>query len=528
MSPSGLVFLLISAMSCCAAPQPENDRCPKPEPIEGAQLQGEWNDDTYPHGKVANLACPPGFTQDGPIKMACIEGTWFHIAKGQCKDKKCDRPDIKNGNTYNYNFPIEPGRSIDYWCNTNYVSHYKSYWGRTTWGRIKCTNLGWDPEPKCTRQCSYRQAYVENAEPISLKSVYLEGEKITFKCKYNYQTPDGENGGEITCLPNGEFTPANCSKTCQAPELPNGKITPRQDQFEISEYLEYECNKGYMTEKRKVSSTAQCLSDGWSEKISCIQPCTARERDMEENNIQLKWIPNRKLYAEHGDSIAFQCKYGYEAPSGTAMRSYCLRGKLSYPKCFRRGFCVLDESAMLTNNINYSVSSIVENGQTITFQCIGELKTEDNLEAKCEQGKISYPKCVASKPCRISTGDLRTHNIQLLPSDDPKSILDSAHLHGTELGVTCLTGFRRLNQASFMIECYDGDFRYRKCFSGKTCRIDQDELHINDIILDEMLNSDVLYEENDDVYFKCKTGSKKAKGKCSEGKLSYPSCRAQG
>ncbi|XP_069823564.1 complement factor H isoform X4 [Dendropsophus ebraccatus] len=1092
----------------------------------------------YRYGDTIEVECDDGYVvQMDPDKpRTCTSNGWYPPAR--CVSKKCDKPDIKNGNTYNHNFPIEPGRSIDYLCHTNYVGHYMPYWGRTTWGRIKCTNLGWDPEPKCTRQCSYRQAYVENAEPISPKSVYLEGEKIAFKCKYNYEISDGENGGEITCLPNGEFTPAKCSKTCKVPELPNGKITSRQDQFEISQYLQYECNKGYMTEKRKLSSTAQCLSDGWSEKISCIpitcihndrvyndgeiienrcppgqepqqgselgqcyyfgihpllvcqdimrgcpiphssnfilsphrsfypvgstvslscgegstrvgdrdrlctdegwnpplpkceeikcnipeqhnlirkpsklnykekeevlvscergfiqtgsnktkctetgwtpplpvceekpgtgssvdneekpgtgssvdnedekpvqskttaspadkkpiqskttaspaenkpiqlkttaspaegnptestataspavddtkekrkkcplpyipknaeikdlrevkeyysgdnvtmmcsggykiqgsqvvrciegswelppvciqlipcrnapsidngditestkkdaymtdnvvtficnpgfhlnglnqstcsngrwtalptckenpcteppkvkyatalettktfnhgeqakyecekgfrfsgdistascvrgrwmnppecvttscsrppsvpnstfqskrikanyasgekvtyvcnagfstersltgeaecentnwinlpvcrqigarcgpppvvqygdtltfskdsyksgdsvqykcpeyykmngssivrcqngvwdeapvclEPCTARERDMEENNIQLKWIPNRKLYSEHDDSMEFQCKYGYEAPSGTAMRSYCLRGKLSYPKCFKRGFCVLDESAMLTNNINYSVSSIVENGQTITFQCIGELKTEDNLEAKCELKKINYPKCVASKscetpkiqngnlkgerkdsydsgsnvefkckkdyvingpinakcengewtelpvcfkPCRISPEELSTRNIQLLPSDDPKSILDSAHLHGTELGVTCLTGFRRLNQASFMIECYDGDFRYRKCFSGKTCRIDQDDLDTNDLILDEMLNSDVLYEENDDVYFKCKTGSKKAKGKCSEGKLSYPNCK---
>ncbi|XP_056379519.1 complement factor H-related protein 4-like [Hyla sarda] len=107
---------------------------------------------------------------------------------------------------YNYNFPISLGRYVYYHCKINYLSHQREYWGR-----IYCTDLGWDPKPNCTRQCSSNEAYVENADLIDRQFNYLEGEKVQFHCKPNSYTPDGKTDGERTCLPNGEFTPAKCS-----------------------------------------------------------------------------------------------------------------------------------------------------------------------------------------------------------------------------------------------------------------------------------------------------------------------------
>ncbi|XP_066453233.1 coagulation factor XIII B chain-like isoform X6 [Eleutherodactylus coqui] len=1121
MAASGFFILLVSTMSCYAAPKLETDRCPKPEGIEGVQLQGEWNEETYPPGKVANFACLPGYTQDGPIKMACVEGTWWPIAKSECKaiscklpqvdngrvnglkkpvyknhdviqitcneglntikngeatctkdgwipqptcieivcnsyqnvekgklvstkaqykygdeidvecdrgyvlqtepnkrrtcttngwsppircvGKRCDRPDIKNGYLdRNHHFPKDPGQSMYYRCEDNFLTPKKDYY----WVYITCTEAGWSPEPRCLRACVPPTDYLVNARLINQQYKYLEGEKVTFQCYRNYKTPDGKSSGEMLCLPNGKFTPAKCSLKCEAPQLRNGEFRTTKNEFEVGEDLLYECNKGYMTKDRKLSAIIQCVDgrwsatpfceaifcnlwnrkynngdivqyicpqgkkptadivqcyyfgfyppptcqviictipedanlirkptkpsykenervilscggkkrssrttctkDGWNpplptcedpdkpdisepstddtekpegkqkcplaytpsnaeiidpkeayysndnvnmrcnrgykmlgssviqcidgkweqppecirlvpcknpptisngdilepskqdkyvtddvvkyvcksgfhisgsdqstclngqwttspkctedpcdeapevahgtvvekrkifnhgesakyicdngfrisggdsascaegkwlkiptcvttscepppavrnsmlteelkdsyesgEKVTytcnrgyslerslsgeaqcentqwmnlpvcrkigeqcgppptvqfgdttairkpsyksgesveyrcpnyhilkgekvvrcmngvweeapvCLEPCTAKEKDMEENRIQLRWRDYKKLYSKHGEEMEFACKPGHEAPPGTQMKTTCQQGKLQYPKCFRNGFCVLQTATIITNNINSNMNNVVDHGQTIIFQCNEGMMPDDKLEAKCESGNINYPKCsfakscqtpeivngflkterqdrydsgssvafecnenyvingpinakcengqwtdlpVCYRPCKISSEGLSESNIQLVSSDDQKSIPDSNYKHGTELYVSCMSGFKRPNQALFKIECYDGKFKYPRCFSGKTCRITQEGLDENNLDLDEVHDNEVLYMEGEEIHFKCKNGfyhRGQPTGACSELAVSYPTCSA--
>ncbi|XP_069593388.1 complement factor H-related protein 4-like isoform X2 [Ranitomeya imitator] len=637
MSVLQVIILLLSAASCCAAPMLENDHCQKPDNIKEAQLQGEWNEETYPPGKVANFACLPGYTQDGLIKMACIEGTWWQIAKGQCKreitcnppqvqkgsvearkavyrhgdeivvncdygyvlqpepnkprkctingwdpapncvSKKCDEPDIKNGALYyNYFFPRSPRSTIDYKCNTNYLSLQRQYWGRT-----ECTNFGWNPEPKCLRQCSNNKAYFENAELVNLQSNYLEGEAVNFRCKSPFQTPDGKTTGIRTCLPNGEFTAAKCSKIgdqCGPPPTVQfgDTVDIRKNNYKTREVVEYKCKNYYLLKGNK---NVQCMNGVWGEAPVCLEPCTAKEKSMEENNIHLKWSDERKLYSAHGDQIDFSCKPGFESPPNTQMRVTCEHGKLEYPKCYKRGFCVLQQSAMIGNNIHYNVSTVVDNGQIINFQCNEEMTPEKGLEATCSLGNIQYPKCIAARscnapeikngflktpedsydsghyaefecnkdhvknnllrpkcengkwthhpvcysPCEVSSEDLSRSNIQPVSTDIGKS-----YKHGEELQVSCKQGYKRPNQPSFFIECNDGKFKYSRCFSGKTCRIDQDKLDVNNLELDEVHNTDVFYEIGETIKFKCKNGfshrDRQPTGTCAEKELIYPKC----
>ncbi|XP_077132675.1 complement factor H-related protein 4-like isoform X2 [Ranitomeya variabilis] len=699
MSVLQVIILLLSAASCCAAPMLENDRCQKPDNIKEAQLQGEWNEETYPPGKVANFACLPGYTQDGLIKMACIEGTWWQIAKGQCKgeitcnapqvqkgsvdarkavyrhgeeivvkcdygyvlqpepnklrkctingwdpapncvSKKCDEPDIKNGELYyNYYFPRSPRSTIDYTCNTNYLSLVR----RDSWGRTECTNFGWNPEPKCLRQCSNNKTYLENAELVNLQSNYLEGEEVNFRCKSPFRTPDGKTTGIRTCLPNGEFTMAKCSITAcnQPPTVQNARINGqakntyasgdkvtyscnkdyslepsltgeakcentvwinlpvcrkigdqcgppptvqsgdtvdiRKNNYKTSEVVEYKCKNYYLLKGNK---NVQCMNGVWGEAPVCLEPCTAKEKSMEENNIYLKWSGERKLYSAHGDTIDFSCKPGFESPPNTQMRVTCEHGKLEYPKCYKRGFCVLQQSAMIGNNIHYNVSTVLDNGQIIKFQCNEEMTPEKGLEATCSLGNIQYPKCTAAKsckapeikngflktpedsydsgqcaefecnkdhvknnllspkcengkwthhpvcysPCEVSSEDLSGSNIQPVSTDIGKS-----YKHGEELQVSCKQGYKRPNQPSFFIECNDGKFKYSRCFSGKPCRIDQDDLDGNNLELDEVHNTDIFYEIGETIKFKCKNGfshrDRQPTGTCAERELIYPKC----
>ncbi|XP_075178227.1 complement factor H-related protein 4-like [Anomaloglossus baeobatrachus] len=700
MSVIQFFILLLCAAFCCAAIMPEREHCQKPDNIKEAQLQGEWNEKTYPHGTVANYACLPGYTQDVLIKMACIEGLWWKIGKGQCtaeitcnppnvvkgsvdakkvvyKDgeeidvncddgfvlqtepdkprkctingwepvstcvsKKCDKPDIKNGYIYNgwyHRFPKNPGSFLEYRCNQNYLTPQKDYWER-----IECTNHGWSSEPKCLRRCSSEKAYVENSRNYNIKTIILEGEDVQYTCLSNYHTPDRQRSGVRTCLPDGEFSAAKCSDIeCTIPATLNlvlsshlssyrtnervffscidgfksfGSITStcteqgwnptlptcqrigdqcgapptvqfgdtigiRKTSYKSNEYVEYKCPNFYLLKGEKI---VRCLNGVWGEAPVCLEPCTAKEKNMDENNIQIRHRSDKKLYIVHGDTLEYACKPGYEAPPNTQMRFTCEHGKLGYPKCFRKGYCVLEQSTMLANNVHYNESTVLDNGQTIRFQCNDEMTPQRSLEATCTSGKLEYPKCTAARgcaapeilngrlktpkdsydsgdyaefecnddyvknslkgpkcengewidqpvcysPCKVSSKALTDSNIHLLSSD-----IDKSYTHGTELEVSCKTGYRRPNQPTFLIECNNGKFMYLRCFSGKTCRMDQDGLDINSLELDEVHNNEVYYGDGETITFKCKKGflhpDPQPTGTCSKGELNYPRCIAE-
>ncbi|XP_044156525.1 complement factor H-related protein 1-like isoform X1 [Bufo gargarizans] len=380
--------------------------------------------------------------------MACIEGIWWQIAKGQCKGKKCDRPDIKHGIIYNdYYYPREVGRYLEYYCESSYQPR--------RWTRIYCTNAGWEPEPKCSHAC-VEAPNIQHGTAIENKKTFSHGERAKYECDNGFRFKDED---AASCV-EGQWMniPVCISTSCKSPpkvlnSKPKGET---KSSYASGEKITYECNSGYSLERsgeaqcdntnwinipvcrrtgaqcgppptvqygdtveiRKVvyrsgekvefrcpeyyildgNRFATCLNGVWNEAPVCIEPCTAKERDMESNNIQLRWRSDRKLYTRHGETIEFICKPGHEAPPDTQMKITCNQGNLEYPKCFKRGFCVLQQSTMIANNIHYNLSTVVDHGQTILFQCNDGMMAENKLEAKCEQRKINYPRCTAARP----------------------------------------------------------------------------------------------------------------------------------
>ncbi|XP_066451085.1 complement factor H-like [Eleutherodactylus coqui] len=540
MAASGFFILLVSTMSCYAAPKLETDRCPKPEGIEGVQLQGEWNEETYPPGTVANFACLPGYTQDGPIKMACVEGTWWPIAKSECKaiscklpqvdngrvnglkkpvyknhdvihitcneglntikngeatctkdgwipqpicieivcnsyqnvekgklvstkaqykygdeidvecdrgyvlqtepnkrrtcttngwsppircvGKRCDKPDIKNGYPERYHyFPKDPGQSIYYRCEDKFLTPKEVYWESIT-----CTEAGWNPEPRCLRVCAPSMAVLENARFINRQSTYLEGEKVTFQCYGNYKTPDGNSFGEMSCLPNGKFTPAKCSLKCEAPQLRNGKFSTTKNEFEVGEDLLYECDKGYMTRSRTLSGRIQCVDGKWSETPSCIL-IFCNLRNMKYNNGQL---------------ITYTCPQG-KKPTADIVQCYYF-GFYPPPSCQDIECTIPDTSDLIrsSHRPSYTINTVV------SFSCREGFSRVGSLESSCtEKGwNPPLPKCQGLVPCKnpptINNGDILESSKQdkYLTGDVVKYSCNSGfHISGSDQS-TCLDG----------------------------------------------------------------------------------------
>ncbi|KAG8556155.1 hypothetical protein GDO81_017937 [Engystomops pustulosus] len=110
----------------------------------------------------------------------------------------------------------------------------------------------------------------------------------------------------------------------------------RKSAYKSGETVTYKCPQYY---KLQGESKVKCENGVWDKAPECIEPCTAKEKDMKENNIKLRHFLDKKLYSEHGDVIEFQCVSGFGVPTDTKMRIYCQRGKLEYPKCYKRGNC---------------------------------------------------------------------------------------------------------------------------------------------------------------------------------------------
>ncbi|XP_066453235.1 complement factor H-like isoform X2 [Eleutherodactylus coqui] len=554
-------------------------------------IQKSTYDSNYKHGTELLVSCKPGFKRPNQalLKIACYDGKFKYprcFSGTYCEPPPAVQNAILNEQPED---SYASGEKVTYTCNGGY-----SLEGSLT-GEAQCQSTQWINVPVCRKigeQCGPPPT-IQFGDTLGIrKPSYKSGESVEYRCP-NYHILKGEK--VVRCM-NGVWEEApvclEIGEQCGPPPTVQfgDTLGIRKPSYKSGESVEYRCPNYHILKGEKV---VRCMNGVWEEAPVCLEPCTAKEKDMEENRIQLRWVSDKKVYSKHGDETEFVCKPEHEAPPGTLMKTTCQQGKLQYPKCFRNGFCVLQQATMITNNINSNMNNVVDHEQTIRFQCNEGMMPEDKLEAKCESGNINYPKCssasksavyaescqtpeivngflaterqdsynsgssvafecnenyvingpinakcengqwtdlpVCYRPCKISSEGLSESNIQLHSFYIQKSTYDSNYKHGTELLVSCKPGFKRPNQALLKIICYDGKFKYPRCFSGNICRITQEGLDQNNLDLHEVHDNEVLYMECEKIYFKCKNGFYhwgQPTGTCAELAVSYPKCSA--
>ncbi|XP_037681045.1 complement factor H-related protein 2-like [Choloepus didactylus] len=257
---------------------------------------------------------------------------WTSGVGGQ--EKLCEFPEIKHGNLYDENsykplFPVPVGNFFYYSCECSFISSSKLYWTRIT-----CTEEGWSPTPKCLKQCFF--PWVENGHSESSGQTSLEGTTVQITCDTGYNLQN--NKSAILCTEGGWSSPPKCrpiksaDKCGPPPTINNGDITS----FLLKEYplgatVEYRCQSFY---ELWGSRYVTCRDGEWSETPRCLDACVISEANMNENNIKLRWISQRKLYVKTGDIVEFECNFGYEKKtSRQSFRATCREGKLEYPRC---------------------------------------------------------------------------------------------------------------------------------------------------------------------------------------------------
>ncbi|MEE6496344.1 hypothetical protein FKM82_002312 [Ascaphus truei] len=554
----------------------ELKKCGNPPSIDNGEMIKESTQEEFYSDSVVRYRCKTGLHITGSNESYCYNGRWS--SPPICTGDPCGKaPYVEFGHIPRERQNYVDGESVQYTC----LEGYKLV-GETS---AKCLEGKWWQLPSCIyTACEPPPKIPHGRLKANLKISYRSGDKVSYECDSVYAL-EKKMTNEAVCVDTQWKQIPVCRRLGEVcnppPTVENGDITDsRQPSYRSGSVVEYKCPSYY---KLKGNQKVKCENGVWDDPPICLEPCTAGEREMRANNIQLRWKGAKKLYSEHDDEMEFGCLNEYEPSPSAVFRVKCNRGVLLYPKCIKRGSCLLSQETMETNSIFINRSTEIEQGETIEFKCNEGMVTENTLTAKCQKKTIIYPKCTTRKKCKsapvVANGKLKTEaqrsydsgasvefecredtvlagsinvkcdngqwseppqclasckiskeelgrkNVELQLSED----MSKTHKHGSEVNFKCKSGSNRPNRpASLKGECSNGKMIYPRCFTGQTCRLNQEKIDDNFLELDPIHDNEGYYGDGETVLFICKKGfylHSALKGNCTEGELSYPECK---
>ncbi|XP_053549739.1 uncharacterized protein LOC128641198 [Bombina bombina] len=489
----------------------------------------------YKLNDVVESVCPEGYKLKGSKLSQCFSYGWGP-ALPTCEEEtespsegggdeqphpagECNSPKIIHGNlqwSSSYGFPKQIGSIIDYSCDDGYLPPDKMLNGRSI-----CTESGWDPRPQClTTKCDPPKT-IENGRIINkLKALYESGEKVQYQCTWGFALEKNRN--EAVCEDTQWVQTPVCrriGKRCGPPPVIQYGDT-RQDRktiYESGNTVEYLCPNYYVMEGKAVN---KCENGVWDDPPECLEPCTARDKEMKAHNVRLRWRIDTKLYAQHGDAMSLACLEGYEIHDAVLLRAQCNRGVLKYPKCIKRGSCVLSQTTMEQNSIYLNRTSEIENGETVEFKCNEGMVPETSLTATCRSNIINYPKCIADRigegcgpPPVVQYGDTR---------QDRKTLYHS----GSTVEYLCPNYY--VMEGNSIIKCENGVWENPPvCL--EPCTADEKEMKAHNVRLRWRSDTKLYSAHGDTVSFTCLDGYEihdavLLRAQCNRGVLKYPKC----
>ncbi|XP_073331839.1 complement factor H-like [Pagrus major] len=284
----------------------EAQQCPVIHVNDNVQVNGDPEEATY--GNVVRFSCKSN-TEIllGPTEIYCDEtGLWSGEAP-QCKEIKCNAPEIENG--------IVHGNIREY--NEHEVLHFecKPKYKRTEDRPSKCIKIGiraeWSPTPVCElAKCRLTLPPLEGTsyEP-AYRNVFTPDEQVTVTCGEKYWISNPRDTSAVTtCTATGDWTvrPVCKEVTCRNQREQNVYSWDVYwgQRITLGDTARYRCRSGYKSTDG--TNLATCTRDEWRPKPLC-QEIICETEDIPNAN-----IVNPKWRYRNNERANYECKEGYE------------------------------------------------------------------------------------------------------------------------------------------------------------------------------------------------------------------------
>ncbi|XP_077133912.1 coagulation factor XIII B chain-like [Ranitomeya variabilis] len=311
-------------------------------------------------------------------------------------------------------------------------------------------------------------------------------------------------------------TPGSKKDICKAPVLKNGSYESEKVLFQVGEWLQYHCDKGYMTAQRNIVEKVQCLSTGWSTVPQCSGIACSFQPKTGSDKLHLVYT--------HGLVAKFACNDGFILNGSEISQCYYYGWDPPLPTCQVSGEsakCPPLPQPMNTQVIKHKNDYF--SGDKETIKCKPGFQLHGTQYVTCKNGQwTSPPQCVNFDSCQLSMDQIVQNNLVV-----PKStFIGKAYNNGDYILSRCKANYYRASP-TLKVECLNGEMIYPKCTQEKPCRINQEKIDENFLELHPNYDSKVFYEDGEIIHFVCKAGYTiltDTAGQCIKEDIFYPVC----
>ncbi|XP_075038724.1 coagulation factor XIII B chain-like isoform X2 [Mixophyes fleayi] len=362
--------------------------------------------------------------------------------------------------------------------------------------------------------------------------------------------------------------------TCNVPVLEHGHHVPNKVLFKVGEWLQYQCDEGYMTAQRNIVEEVECLSSGWSTVLRCSQTQCSVQSTADLNRLHLVYTNGQKAkfscddglilkgseisqcyyygwdpplptcedlgkkskcppppqllnvdYIKHigdyfnGDKIQMKCRAGFKRYGPESI--FCKNGQwTSPPQCVRIQKCDEPPAIPFATLDPTTKKPEYYSGNIVTYKCNNGFQMNGTHERLCIKGTWSLPPICIEQGQSCSAPPLVTYG-------EVKSLIQKQYTSGSTVEYQCQHYY--IAQGSLNITCKNGHWSDPPvCL--EPCTVGHIELSKNNIQL-RWKHVDKLYAEHGTIIeflclpgFQIQTSSSTFKSKCDRGKLVYPKC----
>ncbi|XDV22265.1 hypothetical protein PO909_027197 [Leuciscus waleckii] len=249
----------------------------------------------YGDGETVKLSCTTGFT--GMYRLKCEKGQWKTSIERPCAKKKCSHP----GDTPNGDFSLISGSEFVFGATVVYTCK-KGFEMTSRISQRTCRAQGWDNTlPICE---AVRCPAIRTDEDVSASGNTEEGgygDVIHFECVSNDKKIDGSS--DIHCTETGEWShpvPKCKEITCTAPNISNGYVDEKRQEYQKDAILKYRCSQGYKPRE----GIPRCAKFGWTLNPECDEvTCELKSTTFGVKKIK----PEGKTIFRAGESVEITC-----------------------------------------------------------------------------------------------------------------------------------------------------------------------------------------------------------------------------